>query len=116
MKLTIRNRHLAPDQSLDVLIENRLVTLSERVRLDEATVAVERRPEASPQFRVELHLAVPGPDLRAERVDHSPVRAFTRALEDLEARLRERASVRVGRSRGSPRITSRAHTRGARLH
>lgn len=114
MKLTIRNCNLHPARALDALIETRLIQLAERVRIDDATIVVEHRADASPPFRVALHIAVPGPDLRTERIDNTPVQAFTRALEDVERRLRERALNRLGRPGGAKR-TSPRHMRSARL-
>lgn len=111
MKLTIRNRNLPSVRTLDALIETRLLALVERVRIDEASVVVEHCREASPPFRVEIHLAVPGPDLRAERIDATPLQAFTRALDDIELRLRERAQNRLDRA---PARALRTSTRGLR--
>ena len=105
MKLTIRNHTLRSPRSIDALIETRLLTLADRVRIDDATVLVEHRTDASPPFRVEIHLAVPGPDLSTERIDNTAVQAFTRAIEDIGDRLRERSLQRRGRS------SSRAHRR-----
>lgn len=97
MKLTIRNRHLPPTNAIDGVIETRLINLTQAVQIEEAVVLVEHRRESSPPYRVELHLAVPGPDLRAERIDHTPMQAFTRALDEIERKLRERTARRSSR-------------------
>jgi ribosome-associated translation inhibitor RaiA len=115
MKLTISNRHLPPAKALDALIETRLVALADRVRIDEVSVTVEYRQEASPPFRVALLLAVPGPDLRAEMIDNTPLQAFTRALEDIERRLRDRSLKRLGRPSARTTRTSAYHMRAARM-
>lgn len=115
MKLTIRNRNLASATTLDALIETRLLALADRVRIDDATVLVEYTRDASPPYRVELLLAVPGPDLRAERIDNTPLQAFTRALHDIELRLRERAHNRLGRAPARARRTSTPGTRASRF-
>ena len=99
MKLTIRNRNLSPEPAFDALIEARLIALADRVRIDDATVTIERLAEASPPYRVQLHIAVPGPDLRAEHNDSTARQAFTRALDDIERKLRERELKRIGRTR-----------------
>ncbi len=114
MKLTIRNHTFRAAHTLDSLIETRLLALAGRVRIDDATVLVEHRADASPPFRVEIHVAVPGPDLRTERIDNTPVQAFTRAVEDIENRLRERSLKRLGRSSSRAHRTSR-HMRSARI-
>lgn len=90
MKLTINNRNLSVPDTLDSLIQTRLRLLGNRVRIDEATILLERRPESSPSFRVEMMIAVPGPDLRAEARDSTPFQAFSKALGDIEHRLRLR--------------------------
>lgn len=106
MKLTIRNQNLAAVSTLDALIETRMHLLGNRVRIDEATVLVERRPESSPAYRVALNIAVPGPDLRAEGVDSTPVQAFSRALSEIEEHLRKRERKRLLRVPGRSRRTS----------
>jgi ribosome-associated translation inhibitor RaiA len=97
MKLTINHRNLPLGSSLDSLVENRLVALSERLEIDDATVVIERRAEASPPYRVHLHLSVPGPDLHTEQVDTTPVQALARAMKDIELKLCARARNRQGR-------------------
>jgi ribosome-associated translation inhibitor RaiA len=99
MKLTIRNQNLALKDNLDAFITNRLLTLSERVRIDDAQVVLERRVEQRPHFRIALHVAVPGPDLHAEHVASTPMQAFTAAFEMIERRLRLRALNRIGQTR-----------------
>ncbi len=106
MKLTIQNRNIATISTLDSLIETRLQLLGNRVRIDQATVVLERRPEASPAYRVHLHVAVPGPDLKAVRVDNTPFQAFTRALSEIEEVLRERERKRAAEAPARLRRTS----------
>jgi ribosome-associated translation inhibitor RaiA len=116
MKLTIRNLNLALKDNLDAFITNRLLALSERVRIDDAQVVLERRAELRPPFRIALHVAVPGPDLHAEHTANSPLQAFTAAFEKIEKRLRLRALNRIGqtkrreqRTAGSRMSLSRSH-------
>lgn len=97
MKLTIKHNNLPLSRSLDSLVENRLVALSERLEVDGATVVIERRAEASPPYRVHLHISVPGPDLHTEQVDNTPVQALAKALKDIELKIRARARVRQAR-------------------
>ena len=97
MKLTISNLNLPLDRSLDAIVENRLVALSERLRIDDATVVIERRVEASPPYRVHLHISVPGPDLHTEMLDNTPIQALTRALKEIEHKIRDRSSTRFAR-------------------
>ncbi len=99
MKLTIRNLNLALKDNLDAFITNRLLALSERVRIDDAQVLLERRAELRPPFRIALHVAVPGPDLHAEHMANTPLQAFTAAFEKIEKRLRLRALNRIGQTK-----------------
>jgi ribosome-associated translation inhibitor RaiA len=99
MKLTIRNGNLVTEHAFDALIESRLIALADRVRIDDALVTIERLSDASPPYRVQLHIAVPGPDLRAEHNDNTARQAFTRALDDIERKLRGRELKRIGRIR-----------------
>lgn len=113
MKLNIQNKNLTAHNLLDTLIEARLRLLRTRVRIDEATVVIERMPEASPPYRVELHLAVPGPDLRSSQVDNTPVQAFTRALSEIEEHLRDRQRTRDLRGPSKARRTSTPGSRAS---
>ena len=97
MKLTIRNINLPMGSSLDSLVENRLVVLSERLRIDDASVVIERRAEATPPYRVHLHISVPGPDLHTEQLDNTPIQAFDRAVQEIEFKIRARTKVRLAR-------------------
>ncbi len=106
MKITIRNRSFRAESQFDSLIEARLIALAERVRIDDASVTIERRAEASPPYSVQLHVAVPGPDLHAEYHGSTPHQAFNRALEEVERKLRERELKRIGRSRARAPRTS----------
>jgi len=102
MKLTIRNLNLTAKQSCDQVIEDRIIGLSGRWEIHTALVRLERREEGSPPFRVLVEIAVPGPDLHCEIFDHTPVRAFTRAMDEIEAKLQARLAKRAnqGRDRG----------------
>lgn len=111
MKLTIRNRNLVTEHAFDALIESRLIALADRVKIDDATVTLERLTDASPPYRVQLHIAVPGPDLRAEHNDNTARQAFTRALDDIERKLRERELKRIGRTRSRAPRTCVTRTR-----
>jgi ribosomal subunit interface protein len=91
MKLTIHHLHITASHTLDSLVEDRLIALAELNRIDDAEVVLEHQSEKSPAFRAEVHIAVPGPDLSAEAVDHTAANAFRRAVAQIESKLRERA-------------------------
>jgi ribosome-associated translation inhibitor RaiA len=97
MKITIRHHLLRSRHDLDAIVEERLLTLAQTNPLEEARVALEYRAGASPAFRAEISVSVPGPDLRAEAVDHTVHGAAQRALAELEGKLRERTLRRERR-------------------
>jgi ribosome-associated translation inhibitor RaiA len=114
MKLTISNLNLPLNRSLDAIVENRLVALSERLRIDDATVVIERRVEASPPYRVHLHISVPGPDLHTEMVDNTPIQALTRALKEIEHKISDRSRIRLARLKARRSSASRIGTARSR--
>lgn len=97
MKLTIYHRSLRSFHALDLLVEKHLAALAALTRIDDASVLLEHRAEESPAYRAEVRIAVPGPDLSAEAVDHTVANAFRRALAEIEDKLRERAARRTRR-------------------
>ena len=99
MKLTIRTRNMPVSPAFDLFVESCIMSLAAQRRLDHALITVERRDEQSPPFRAVLDIGVPGPDVRCEQIDHSPVRAFTRALGTVEQKLKERSENKVRRLR-----------------
>jgi ribosome-associated translation inhibitor RaiA len=102
MKLVIRNINLTAKQSFDQIIENRILGLAGKWELHTVNVHLERRENGSPAFRVVVDMAVPGPDLHAEVFDHTPVQAFTRAMDEIESKLQDRLAKRAysARNRG----------------
>jgi len=97
MQLTINNLNLPVGHSLDSLVESRLFSLSERVHIDDAKVVIERRTDASPPYRVHLHISVPGPDLHTEGMAFTPVQALTLALKEIESKIKARRTIHLAR-------------------
>lgn len=91
MKLTIHHQKLRSSHALDSMVEQQIFVLTELIRVDDATVVLQHRPEESPAYRAEVRVAVSGPDLTVEAVDHTIENAFLRAATELETKLRERA-------------------------
>ena len=110
MKLTIRHRRLRSFHALDSMVENQLFALAELARIEDASVVLEHRVEESPAYRAEVRIAMPGPDLSAEAVDHTVANAFRRAVSELEGKLRERADRRERRT-----ISHRKHEANFRI-
>lgn len=90
MKLIVQHETVRSTDALDSTVENRLLRLGNRLRIDEARVRLIRRPEESPAFRVQVHLVTPGPDLVAEGRDHTLMAALRKVMSELEAKAARR--------------------------
>ena len=103
MRLVLHHRFVRSTHDLDSLVEERILALAPRLAIEQANICLEHRPEASPAYRVTIHLVVPGPDLRAEAVNHTLPTAFDKALAALEAQWAKRARGRRGFKTSGPR-------------
>jgi ribosome-associated translation inhibitor RaiA len=101
MKLTVQHHHLRSTDDLDSLIEDRIIALQPRLQIDEANVRLECRFEESPAFVVRVHLVTPGPDVVAERRDHTIRAAVNKVMGALEEQINQRARKRVRRTRSN---------------
>jgi hypothetical protein len=104
MKLILQHANLQSSERFDRWIEECLLSLLPLVRIEEARIRVEYRPEASPAYHAYAHLLVPGPDLRVEAVDHTPQNAFSKVLLQLKAGAMHRAARRLRRRLLAPRM------------
>lgn len=92
-------------------LEHRLRALAGLRRIDEAIVRLERYPDASPAYRVKIHLVTPGPDVVAECHDHTLRAAATKALARAREIVANRSFHRVHhrrKDRTSPPARTRA--------
>lgn len=94
MKLNLQHYNLRSTHELDSHIEERIFALQPRLQIDEANVRLECRRESSPAFAVQVHLVTPGPDVFAERRDHTLRAAVEKAMQHIENKLAERAAKR----------------------
>jgi ribosomal subunit interface protein len=101
MKLNLQHHNVRSTHALDSLIENRILALQPRLRIDEAHVRLECRFESSPPFGVRIHLVTPGPDVFAEGRDHTIHAAIHKALGEIESRLDHREAKRQQRARSN---------------
>ena len=101
MKLTLQHHSLRSTDELDSLIEERILALEPRLRIDEASVSLECRRGASPPFSARIHLVTPGPDVVAESRDHTIHAAVLKAIAEIEFRLHHRESKRVQRAKNN---------------
>ena len=61
MKLTLQHFSIRSTNALDAWVEDRIFSLQPRLQIDEANIRLEHRREASPAYRVHVHLVTPGP-------------------------------------------------------
>jgi ribosome-associated translation inhibitor RaiA len=101
MKLAVQHHHLRSSDELDSLIENRILALQARIQIDEAHVRLECRFEESPAFSVRVHLVTAGPDVFAERRDHTIRAAIEKVMADVEAKIGSRFEKRRWRIRSN---------------
>ncbi len=103
MKLFLSHSHLTHKEKIERWIENSISSLLPLVRIEEAHVSIEYNRESSPPYTAVAHLKVPGPDLRAQGIDHTVRTAFTRVMDQLRTRAVDRAGKRL-RRRGEKRV------------
>lgn len=101
MKIHIQHSHVRSTDELDSLVEVPIMALQSRLLIEEATVRLEHRHEASPPFRVSVHLVTPGPDVYADGCDHTIRAAVGKAMGGLEAQISSRAQRRLRRLKGN---------------
>lgn len=101
MKLTLQHRDIRSTDLVDKLIEERIIALQPQLQIDEANVCLEHRGEASPPFRVAVHLVTPGPDVMAEGEDHTLRAAIEKVLKQLSAKIISRGAKRMQKVRSN---------------
>ena|SRR5438045_2517572 len=79
------------------LVEAQLHKLQSLVSIASAQVTLEWQRNFKPPFRVQAHLAVPGPDFHAEACDHTLQAALLKVVKNLERQIRGRKSRRADR-------------------
>lgn len=114
MKLTLQHFCVRSTDQLDGWVETRILSLQERLHIDEANVRLECSFQTSPPFAVRVHLVTSGPDVFAEGRDHTLQAAFGKVMAELQQmiggrelkrtqRLRSNLRAPAGRSRGGVR-------------
>ena len=97
MKINIQHSHVRSTDELDSLVEDRIMALQSKLVIEGATVRLEYRHEASPPFKVSVHLVTPGPDVFADGCDHTMRAAIGKAIGGLEEQISSRAQKRLRR-------------------
>lgn len=101
MKMTVQHINVRSTDSVDSLVEDRILALQPRLEIEEARVRLEHRYDLSPPFRVSIDIVTPGPDLHAEDQDHTLKAAIAKVMETLEAKIAEREDKKTRRVRGN---------------
>jgi ribosome-associated translation inhibitor RaiA len=114
VKLILSHGNVRPSLALDRLIENRLLALGERQRIEEAVVRLADEREASPRFRASILVRVPGPDIHAAACDHTVGVAVRKMLAALEAQVAARQGRRLARQRPDLPVSRAGRTVRAR--
>ncbi|MFT3784448.1 MAG: hypothetical protein QM790_20750 [Nibricoccus sp.] len=103
MKLFLTHTAVKQADKFERWIETSISSLLPLLKIEEAHIAIEYNRESSPPYRAKAHLKVPGPDLRAQGIDHTPGTAFVKVIDQLRKRAAERATRRL-RCRAEKRI------------
>jgi ribosome-associated translation inhibitor RaiA len=106
MKIVIQHAGVPSSETLDGTIEKHLFALAGRLRIDAATVLVERRWSGGKAYRVAAHIETPGPDVKAEGADQTLNAAILKFVRHLDEQVHRRISRRIRRATGSMRSSS----------
>lgn len=90
MKILLRYNGLNARAYWQGLVEQQLRRLESLAAIASARVTLERQLEATPAFRVQTLLEVPGPDVHAEARDHTLQAAMLKVMKNLERQIRSR--------------------------
>ena len=109
MRIHVQHIGVRSSDAVDSYLEDRLVALSERQTIEVARVRIERRPTASPPFRVSLALEVPGKDYSVASEEWTATGAAMKALNCLHRKVEGR--LRKRRTSALPEAAKRAPAR-----
>ena len=108
VKIRVRNIKALAAQRAIALVREAVLKLAQVRKIEAAHVSLEQRPETAPGFRAVVHLETPGPDIRAEAKDYTPLAAAHRIVKELRRRVQMRNARRhlIPRDRaGQPRVS-----------
>jgi ribosome-associated translation inhibitor RaiA len=98
MKLDFRLRGWKSSAGLHHTVATQLNRLGNSVAVSTAQVVLEHQRDATPAWSARVHLAVPGPDLRAEARDHTVAAAWRKVMAALYAQVGRRLDRRRHRA------------------
>jgi ribosome-associated translation inhibitor RaiA len=97
MKLTLKHQHVRSTNTLDSWVEEQIISLQPNLKIDEAEVRLTMDRDASPAYKVEVHLVTPGPDVFGQGCDHTLQAAFKKVMDMLRDKIGSRATRRQRR-------------------
>jgi ribosome-associated translation inhibitor RaiA len=104
MKVVVKHSGITLRKWMNSSVRKQILALSPLRQIDEAQVQIARDHEASPPFRVHLHLVTPGPDIAAEARDHTLAAALGKVLRRVTEEIKRRSTQQLARRRTeSPR-------------
>ena len=77
--------------------EQSLGELQDLISITAAAVVLEQRREDAPAYRAYVSLAVPGPDIHAEAIDHTLEAVWHKVCADLAKQIEHRKAKEAGR-------------------
>jgi ribosome-associated translation inhibitor RaiA len=97
MNVQFHIRGLNVDAGACQSFEQSLGALQRQISITAAAVVLEHRRDDAPAFRAYVSLAVPGPDIHAEAIDHTLVAAWRKVSRNLEKQIEQRKAKEAGR-------------------
>ena len=108
MKIQFRIRGLNANASLRGWLEQQLERLHRLIPVSTADVVLEHQREATPGFRAQVHLAVPGPDIHAAARDHTFQAAWLKVIKNLTKQIERRRTRREARHKTNQQLPALA--------
>jgi ribosome-associated translation inhibitor RaiA len=97
MRLNLQHLNIRSLHSEDSWVEKQIFALGRTRQIDEANIRLIRLENASPAYRVNVHLVTPGPDVFAEGRDHTLRAAFAKVMAQLRTTITSRTTKRLQR-------------------
>ena len=94
MKILLRSLGLNTQVAWSGQVQERLNCLQKLTTIESARVTLERHREEAPSFRVQVVLAVPGPDYHADAADFTLAAALRKAVGSLKRQILARRNKR----------------------
>ncbi len=107
MILNVTQTGIQSAKRLASVVRKEILSLGPLRQIDEAKVHLSREHEASPPFRVHVHLVTPGPDVFAEARDHTLTAALSKVMRQLVSVIGSRAERRQARLRDNQQAPKR---------